>query len=306
MAIGASSCGDKTAFTVEAKIDGIGTQNLTAIWRSAPDGNLSIQEITAVGNQFNFNGNASEPVLIEIFTGQGALLLRAMATGGDEIRLSGSGEDLRVTGSVTGERFAEALNRIHEDPDANSSIKNYIAENPNDVVSTALLISMFDTRGNEALADSLYNAIDSVARPAWLTADWISTLTSAISAQQIDSIGEFRAFFTKPDTIATFSGAHRYVFTQTAAQRTARVLDSLRVWAKEKDAPELLDIYLGNDRTSWRATIDGDSAEWTQLLAPGGPAVLPPLATMKLPVCLTTDSMGHIISTCPLGVDQGR
>ncbi|MDE6462401.1 MAG: hypothetical protein K2L32_06465 [Muribaculaceae bacterium] len=305
VALALSSCGEKNRFTVEAKINGVGTQNLTAIWRSAPDGALSVREVTAVGNQFSFDGNADGPALIEIYTGQGTVLLRLMAAGGDRVRLSGSGSDPNVSGSEIGERFAEALARIHEDPDANASIKSYIEANPADLVSAALLVSEFDTRGNGPLADSLFNSIDSLARPGWLTADWISTLTLTEAALRNDSIGELRAFLTDADTIATVSGAHRYVFTIDASQRTARVLDSLRSWAAEKDAPELLDVYLGHDRISWRAVIEGDSAEWTRMMVPGGPAVIAPLAAMKLPVSVTTDSTGRIISVCPLS-DQER
>lgn len=305
IALAISSCGEKNTFTVEAKIDGVGTQNLTAIWRSAPDGALSIQEVTAVGNQFSFSGKTPEPTLIEIYTGQGAVLLRLMAAGDDRIRLSGSGSDPHVSGSEIGERFAEALARIHEDSDANTSIKNYIEANPADVVSAALLISEFDARSHGPLADSLFNSIDSLARPGWLTSDWISSLTSTETALRHDSIDGFRAFLTDADTIVTVSGAHRYVFTQNASQRTARVLDSLRSWAAEKDAPELLDVYLGHDRISWRAVIESDSAEWIRMMVPGGPAQITPLVAMKLPVSVTTDSTGRIISVCPLS-DQGR
>ena len=41
------------------------------------------------------------------------------------------------------------------------------------------------------------------------------------------------------------------------------------------------------------------------MMVPGGPAVIAPLAAMKLPVSVTTDSTGRIISVCPLS-DQER
>lgn len=295
LALTATACSDKQAFSVEAKIEGVGTQNLTALWRTAPDGALCVQEITAVDNQFTFTGRTPEPALVEIYTGQGSPLLRFMVSGGDKVRLGGKGNDLRVSGSEIGSRFAEVLNRVNEDADVNASVAEYVRANPGDIVSSVLMVTMFESRGHERLADSLLASIDSVARPQWLTGDWAASVRTMLDP--VDSIAEFRAFLMKADTIVTVGGNRRYVFSLSADQRSARMLDSLRSWADDKDAPKVADVFFGGDRTSWRATVEGDSATWEQLLVPGGPATISALTTMKLPVSITTDSAGRIIDT---------
>ncbi len=291
----ATACGKNETFTVEANIDGVGTQNLTAIWRTAPDGHLGVAAITAVGNSFSFTGSTPEPALVEIYTAQGAPLLRFMADGGDKVRLRGPGHDLRVTGSDIGVHFAEVLNRVNEEPDRAAAIATYVAANPADRAAAALLIGEFDARGRERLADSLLGLLDSVAAPAWLTADWAASVRRSAAAGA-DTIAEFNAFISKADTFVTLSGRHIYVLTENETQRPASLIDSLRAWTRDADSLTVVDIYFGADRAVWRAITESDSATWTQVILPGGaaaPAFLP-LQIRHTPMLLETDSAGVI------------
>lgn len=283
------ACGRKTAFTVEAKIDDLGTQNLTVVWRSAPDGTLAVREVTAVGNAFSFEGSTSEPTLVEVFTAQKVPVMKFMVAGGDEIRLRGTGQDLRVSGSEVGEKFAEALNRIYLEPDHTDAIAQYVRENPADVTAAALFATAFDSRAHRELADSLLAVLE--VRPPWLMAD-VEMALATDSVTPADSLPMLIAFSQEANKLDTFSGAHTYVFTITEMQRTASLRDSMaRGWA------DVVEVFFATDRSTWLGMIEPDSAKWAQVALPDGPASpqLAPLKIERLPMVVRTDSTGHII-----------
>ncbi|MDE7388054.1 MAG: hypothetical protein K2M97_02235 [Muribaculaceae bacterium] len=283
-----SSCRRNRTFSVEAKVEGVETQNLTVVWRSAPSGELCVQDVTAVGNSFSFRGSTDEPTLVEIYAGgTGARLLQFMAEGGDKLRLSGRPTDLRVSGGKVAERFAEALNRIYEEPDVNLAVTDYVRRNPSDVVSAALLVSMFEAKDHEVEADTLMALLE--VKPDWLVADWHANVTAPLV--RADSLPSLSGFGFKGDTTLTVSGAHTYVFTQNEAHRYARLIDSMRVWS------DVVDVYCGANRASWRTLVAPDSATWTRLFVPGGPgaAELVPLNIDAMPLVVVTDSAGAII-----------
>lgn len=284
-----SACGDRKRFSVEAKIDDLGTQNLTVVWRSVPDGALTVREVTAVGNAFSFEGSSSEPTLVEVYTAQRVPVMKFMVAGGDEIRLRGPGHDLRVSGSEVGQRFAEALNRVNLEPDPTAVIAQYVRENPADVTAAALFAVAFDCRAHRALADSLLSVL--AVKPQWLMADMDMAL-SADSIAPADSLPELIAFAKEPDRLDTFSGAHTYVFTLGEMQRTASLRDSMaRGWA------DVVEVFFASDRSTWLGMIAPDSAKWAQVALPDGPASprLAPLKIERLPLVVRTDSAGRII-----------
>lgn len=282
-------CGNKQAFTVEAKIDDLGTQNLTVVWRSAPDGTLAVREVTAVGNAFTFEGTTSEPTLVEVFTAQKVSVMKFMVAGGDEIRLRGTGSDLRVSGSEVGQRFAEILNRVNEESDPTNAIAQYVRENPSDLTAAALFVAAFDSRSHRELADSLLSTLK--VRPQWLMAN-LSTVLESDSVAVADALPMLIAFSKEPDRVDTFSGAHTYVFSIGEMQRTASLRDSMaRGW------DNVVEVFFATDRSTWLGMIEPDSAKWVQVALPDGPASpqIAPLKIEQLPLVVRTDSAGRII-----------
>lgn len=294
LALMLTSCGKKQTFSVEAKIDGVGTQNLIAVWRQAPDGVISVADITAVANSFSFTGRTDHPALVEVFTAQGVQLMAFMVDGGDKIRLNGPASDLRVSGSEVGLRFAEVLNRVNEESDRNAAVAAYVAENAADPTAAALLVAAFSARGNESLAASLVAELDSAANERWLYADWAE---SVAVKEEADSIAEFMAFTLRADTLVAVSGSHTYLFTENESQRTVELIDSLRAWAENDEMPTPIDIYFGGDRNKWQNLVAPDSATWTQLIVPAGaaaPAFIG-LGIRETPLVVTTDSLGAVV-----------
>lgn len=292
-----ASCGKNTEFQVDASVDGIGTQNLKALWHNAPDSVLSVAEITAVGNSFSFSGHTSEPTLVEIYSLQGVPLMQFMVDSGDKIRLRGQAADLRISGSEVGTHFAEMLARVNEEADRNAAVASLVKAHPGDRAAGALLLTAFNPKGCEAEADSLLSLLDSVAAPAWLVGDMAASVRYALGAA--DTVPSFRAFTQANDTFAEVpSGHHIYVLTENEMQRTAALVDSMRAWSKRKGGAEVIDLYLGCERSTWLTAIQPDSADWTQLIMPGGVAApaFKGLNITHTPLIIETDSAGAVIS----------
>lgn len=92
-------CTNAPSFSVEIESSTLGTRKLEVVY-TLPDGNRAALEPVAVDGKMQFEGSSSEPSLVEIFTQQGALLMRFMAVNGDKITITdGSDGSYVVSGN---------------------------------------------------------------------------------------------------------------------------------------------------------------------------------------------------------------
>lgn len=95
-----ASCGKSKQFRVEIDSQTVGTQKLTVLY-TQPDGHRVMLEPTAVDGHAEFTGNAPETSFVEIFTSSGAKFIDFTAKNGDKIRITFTGDSLRVEGVTT-------------------------------------------------------------------------------------------------------------------------------------------------------------------------------------------------------------
>ena len=301
-----AACSDTEQFRVNGTIAGKPNLNLrVAYWA---DGAFH-QQITAARNgEFEFFASASQPAMVEIFDYEYRPLARLYAANGETFTVEVDRDkpySAVVEGNVVSERWS-AFTRDNADvlaaggDGADSIVAQYVAAHPDDVVSTLLLVTLYDASRRPLRADSLLGLIDPKARPSALTDGFNLLLRRTLGA---DTLAELR-YADRRDSVATFRAADSrlslIVFDRAGDFRRDSVIPALERLAKRHKNLRLLEIDLEPYGSALKA-YGSDTLAWPVGRVPGGLGAdaLQRAGVHSDPTFLLVDTAGHALYRGP-------
>lgn len=199
---------------------------------------------------------------------------------GDEIRISGSGQDMSswsVTGNRLSERWTEwrktAYQKKEDRKAYEKNIEEFVKKNPKDELSAILLLTEWNRRENPEGFVRLWNSIDKESRrlelvemcgiPDLLGVEFITTADGNLEYAKdpgMKSLG-LRSRDNGTDTLQFNRPSLLYFFEENNSARK-KAADSLRILAKaypDSSARVLADVYMDSDSMTWAGAIRRDS-----------------------------------------------
>ena len=298
------ACSDSEQFRVNGTIEGKPTMNLRAAYYA--DGAFH-NLITAVREgEFEFYGKASQPALLEITDYEHRPIARLLVVNGEtytvkidpatQFGIDISGNDANVRWSAFLRKNAEALN---DNP--NNAVARYIAEHPDDIVSTLLLITTFDASTDALRADSLMAMIAPQARPSNIAEAYNYILQRLVGDSVFGEVLPLK-YVNRDDSLCSFNPAKQkyslIVLSRTDNTfRADSILPALRRMHKNYFGKKLaiLDFSLDADAHEWKRATNLDSAGWNQGWAAGSVAAMgiERLGVPRTPFFILCDSSGQ-------------
>lgn len=246
------SCGGGDSFTIMTQVEGLGTQNVRAVYHS--DGRLKVTPAMALDGKFSIVGASETPVLIDLYTATRGYIGSVVARNGDTVEAQftlNNPAAMNVKGNKESEemsKFVKNNAQAFTDRDAlaiNEAVKQYVIANHTRPASAFILLSMFNPAIDANLADSLLSIIDEKALPpaATITAyrqllpaatDSTLNLTpfmlytmgdSMATIETTKSRGLLLAFTTHKDDYERKLAVHNLNFLSDSLKSHARVVE---------------------------------------------------------------------------------
>lgn len=298
-----SSCGDSETFTIEGTVDGNATINLRFIYYS---GNNLVRGLTAARDgKFEYKGSVSAPTIIEILDNDYRPLGRLFVANGDRIECQltrNNPYDIKVSGSDISSRWAKFLNdnaAALASPQANSLIAGYVADNPDDIVSTLLMLTSYDSSTNALTADSLMATISPDVRPSVLVDGFNSLLLRLVSESTSGAVTPIPCLNMNDSLVDADAAARPWsliVISDNSSGRADSITPALRRLNRKPMRPtlQLLDISVDRDTIAWHNSVRADSASWRTLWVAGSLASpgIDRLGVPAVPYFIVADSTG--------------
>lgn len=182
----------------------------------------------------------------------------------------------------------------------NGAIEKYVSEHPNDVVSAALMVTHYDSRGNERRADSLYSSIDAEARPLSLNRNYTTSYATELNRSGDPRLYPFKLFIAEAETIEQIHfNDHSYTLIAFVDRhRTPAIADTLATLRRlnGKERLQIVEVTEAPDSATWRGIIAGDTTAvgclrgWVPAMAAS--TQLRRMAVPRLPFFILVDSTG--------------
>ena len=297
------SCGDSDTFTIQGTVDGNPTMNLRYIYFA----NHTLQSgITAARQgKFEFKGSATEPAVLEILDNDYRPMARLYVVNGDRIECRITRNNpylLEVNGSDVNSRWAAFLRQNAEKlsgSGANSVIEKYVAANPDDLVSTLLMVTSYDASRDGLRADSIITMINQDVRPASLV-DGFNAMLQRLVAHTVNDPVQPITFLNRRDSLVDFRPSARRLsllaLTDATSGRNDSILPALKRLSRKslRRDVQIAELSADRDTLTWRNDIRNDSAAWKQgwvagsISAPG----IDRLGIPSVPYFIVVDSSG--------------
>lgn len=316
--LAAVACTNNEQFRVNGTIEGNPTINLRVGYYA--DGAYRTQITAAREGEFEFFGTARQPAVVDIYDYDYRLLGRLYARNGQtiDVKLARSNPyDISINGDETSSQWADFLRQNADSlraggTAANSVIARYIDTHRDNILSTLLLTTAFDSHIQPELADSLLAMIDPSARPSALTDGYNYLLQRVVAETASEPVLPIR-YVDRNDSVRIFKPSDKpysiILMSDADSWRGDSVVPLLRRLEKGKDKKlAVLDLGLDTDDADWKRYTGADSAAWTQAWVPGGPvaASVERLAVPRLPYFVVCDSTGTQICRTPWASVAGK
>lgn len=315
-----ASCSSNPEFRIDAASDDIGTQNVSFRYLDA-DGAYRNDMVTAIDGKFSFVGRLGGPTYIEVYDAAGKKLGEFIADRGDNIKARFSvlnPENITVEGNKDAELLKDFMDKnrgavLKGDTEAvNAAIAAFIADNPKQFASTALLLNYFTVIGHEQKALRLLQSIGEKYRPGAHVLPFEQMLNMSLAASEV-SIDSIRVF-SRHDTAATYSPRGSLRNLIILADNETRGADSILRLLQTVVSPSLRIVDMGCDRdtllwySSLRSLPDDYPSETTHYWLPSGYATEGIAAAVPAsnPYFILTDSLGSIIYRTPSATAMSR
>ena len=262
-----------------------GNFNVVYFSKHGDDATL-VQTVAAVQEgKYLLEGATDGPTLLYLYQGNARLPILFYVNGGDRLKITGENLDPAtwvVTGNNISERIAEwrAVSGEafhHSDQSSggrqgndavNKEVAEYVASNPEDPVSTLLLLTFYDRSRDEKGFRELWESLDGEAGdPAWLRLVGRSDVTS----RKLNHEGALRsivmrAFPSGVDTIMTDSvdAVMLYFWDQNTVQGGAGNFNAIKTLKEEfSDSSKriIADVFVEADSVMWRSQLRRDTLE---------------------------------------------
>ncbi|MDE6321594.1 MAG: hypothetical protein K2L93_04775, partial [Muribaculaceae bacterium] len=254
--------------------------------------------------KFVVEGQSSDPVIVDIFLPDKNRIATVVARDGEKVKLKLSTKPYSF--SAKGDEISEQLSEWVKDNasvlaggDAaaiNGVVEKYIKGNRDNLLSTVLLLSYYNSSIDPLAGTQLFDMIEAEARPSYMVegySEMLGRMKAGIESLVVTPI----AYYVARDSADVFEpGKNRYTLLaltstlhgrDTIVGKLARMVDN--------DSVKVLELSVDNDSTVWRRSIAPDSAAWAQGWLPGGvmTAGLEQLAIPRLPYFVIVDSVGN-------------
>ena len=293
------------SFRLEARIEGLGTQNVQIVYATS-DG-VQSDWVTANDDRLSYEGFAPELTVLQVLDSDNRLIARMAVKNGDKLKFRGTLTDpmgIEFKGSDASEEWSKFIKENKELYDAGNqpmldiAIEKFIRENPDNVVSTLLLIFDYGSLANTDAIDKLLGTINDDAKPLFLISTY-QTLRNERSKSESNNHFYMLDLYESTGKWSTFrANGHSFsllwLWSRDDAKHRATA-DSIKQLAKSYGKRlQVADVLVDGDTTVWRATFKADSTDWTHFWAPGGPngRYMNTISTFTTPRYLLIDSLG--------------
>lgn len=313
LAIGAVSCGGGDSFTVVASVDGLGTQNVKAVYRY--NGRIVVIPALALDGKFRFQGASDQPVLIDLYTGTRTLIGSLVAVNGETVevtyvlnepgRMTAKGNDI----SAQIAKFCNANAELLASGDVaalNDAVTKYVSDNPAKKASPYILLTMFTPSVNPELADSLLSIISAnVKLPNDIVSGYRETLSLHNDSTELFS--PIRLYTMPGDSLRTIeprSGKGVLLALTPGGMRDSRdtllsVLNAACDTLRKKAS--VVEVSFAQDTTEWRNQSSQGSPRYVRCWTPAA-AAWPGIAELdarSLPWYISVDTTSIVIYRGP-------
>lgn len=299
-------CGDDTTFTAEGEVEELGTQNMRVVYCANGSTNLLIVPVTE--GTFEFKGKIDAPTMLEFYSANKSLLGRAYVSAGDNIKcklFKNSPYKAQITGNEVSQRWSKWLNEnltIIARGDAekiNAIVTKYINANKNDVLSTLLLLTEYDSSLHSDEAMKLLSVITPDARPKQLIESYEALLDRSNNIKARERLST-TSYFSSTDSLKTFAPHETsysiVTFSNHDSRKDGELSKALRSLRNEYPTRRLqvMDISFDTDTTVWKKSIKSDSATWRQGWVAGAASAhsIERLGITRVPFFIVADSTG--------------
>ncbi len=302
-----AGCGEGDTFRILGTVDGLGTQNLRLIYYT--DHAVKVATTTAIDGKFNYEGRAQQPVIVEVFTNNSRVLLgRLVVKNGETVTAqwsTSSPAEVKLSGNKTSEQLAAFISdnkeaiESRDAADVNAAVERYVNAHPSEFLSTMLILSYYDTTGNEARADSLLMSVDLKARPSAFVEGYSAMLERHNSSVVSATVVPMSLYSSRGSmTTVTPQRSHNTLLCFSTADdgRRDSILPVLKRLAKRPDSIlQVVEISLDPDTATWLAAVRLDSVAYRQVWAPGAVSAtaVSSLSVPRAPFFILTDSTGR-------------
>lgn len=293
------ACTNDEQFRVNGEIEGKPTMNIRVCYYA--NGAVHTIVTAAREGKFEFFGSAPQPAIVEITDYEHRPLARIYARNGETFDLSINREAPLTSvaeGNETTVRWSEFLRDNADvlaarDSSANKTIEKFVRANPDDVLSTLLFLTSYNSSLDPVAADSLLSAIGPKARPSGILEGY-NLMISRLIAETVDKpVRPF--YYDRRDTARLFDPADSKVnliaFTNDDLEGYDSLADSLEK-AVRGDI-RVMDLRAANFKGVWYA----DTLKRVVGTLPGGIAArgVDSLGIPSLPFFIVADSHGKQI-----------
>lgn len=258
--------------------------------------------------KFTFEGHAVQPVLVSLLNRRGQPVTMLVTANGDHLKVQGdAAKNLGV--SIKGNRLNEDWQLFRNEHrafyrDANPSrldaaIEKYVRENPDDMLSTVLLVADYSDYSDRDKVNKMLKSINAQARPESLTGVFAGKMaaTRAGHLPRLMTLTLFKNGTTSEEIKLT--GKTNFIHLWALPQDN-RSLIIQRLQETEADFG-VLDVRAESDTMNWHQTIANDPGTWKHYWAPGGPLEqgIQLMGVSSLPWYAVTDSTGLVVYSGP-------
>lgn len=304
----ATACGGGDTFTVLAKVENLGTQNVRAVFRS--DDKVNVVTSMALDGSFQFTAVAKEPVLIDLYTGSRALIGHVIAFNGETVEVS---YKLNEPGFMTakGDKISETLARFITDNAAlinsgdykavNEAVADYCMSHPDNRAVPFIFLALYNGDVDQAAGAELVGRLSSESRTVReMLASYEELLSVAPDSLPVfepmglytsgDSMTTVRAYGSKGVFLA-ISPAGDTDLNEVKVDRLNALNDSLKGRAR------VVELSLEPDTAAWHEAVRELRPRYWRCWSPGMHAT-PGLGRYNItsfPWYIVADSTGAVL-----------
>lgn len=267
------------------------------------------------GGKGRAEGATVRPSIVFVFTGSGTPVISFYVERGDKIKITGNSPD-PLEWKVKGNKLSEAWSdwrlenikalQSHQPERINEAVAKFVKRNPDNPLSTLLLLTSYDRRTDEKGYAKLWNSLGEKALDPNLI-ELVGRIDQpdmnpVASEKKIHQFVMASAAESGVDTIdAAKTRATILFFWHASEPKRRESIDTLRRLAKafpDSTARNITDICLDSDSTSWKMSITRDSLRKTiRGWMPRGEAdeTAITLGVVATPLFIVADSTGRSI-----------
>ncbi|MBD5180100.1 MAG: hypothetical protein HDT01_02245 [Bacteroidales bacterium] len=307
-----TACGNDDLFTVQANIDGLGTQNVRFIYRNGDREQSGMA--MALDGKFSFTGVSKQNTIVDIFTTNRILLGSLVAKNGDNIELTMKLNE-PATFSARGNKISEELsNFLSQNKDIvnnletdkiNAAIAEYVSKNRNNPASAFLLFTHFTSNIDKQLADSLVKILNEEHLPA---RDVVEAFTASLISQAdtVKTLTEFSFYNLKGDSLTQvkFPGKKGMILALVGDKTPGSPRDSVTKFFNNLNRDHdfelnVIEISIVPDTAEAKRVVKDLEPKYTRGWVPAGIASpsLENVRPAEIPWFIVSDSTGNVIYT---------